>query len=66
MQLDSAKSGYYLYFKHRFSFRRELKGPLDMRFNKKGTSAEDVVNSINETELSKIIFEVSLPFNNKI
>jgi 16S rRNA (cytosine1402-N4)-methyltransferase len=45
MQLDDATRG--------FSFRFE--GPLDMRMGAEGTSAADLVNSLDEYELARII-----------
>ncbi|HEY0156458.1 MAG TPA: 16S rRNA (cytosine(1402)-N(4))-methyltransferase RsmH [Thermoanaerobaculia bacterium] len=45
MQLDDAARG--------FSFRFE--GPLDMRMGAEGTSAADLVNSLDEYELARII-----------
>ena len=45
MQIDSAERG--------FSFRHD--GPLDMRMDKSGPSAADVVNTRSESELADII-----------
>jgi 16S rRNA (cytosine1402-N4)-methyltransferase len=47
MQIDRAERG--------FSFRHE--GPLDMRMERNGESAADVVNSRSERELADIIFQ---------
>ena len=47
MQLDDAERG--------FSFRFE--GPLDMRMGAEGTSAKDLVNTLDEYELARIIRE---------
>lgn len=47
MQLDDAERG--------FSFRFE--GPLDMRMGAEGRSAADLVNSLDEYELAKILRE---------
>ncbi len=46
MQIDTAERG--------FSFR--LEGPLDMRMEREGASAADVVNKASERDLASIIF----------
>lgn len=48
MQIDEAERG--------FSFRAD--GPLDMRMSARGSSAADLVNSLEEGELADIIFRL--------
>ena len=54
-QLDQAERG--------FSFRED--GPLDMRMEREGESAADVVNSTDETELADIIFKLGEERNSR-
>ena len=46
-QVDQAERG--------FSFRAGLDGPLDMRMSLEGPTAADIVNTIDEAELARII-----------
>ena len=48
MQIDTPERG--------FSFRTD--GPLDMRMESAGTSASDIVNDMEETDLANIIYEL--------
>ncbi len=56
LQLDEGKHG--------FSFQREA--PLDMRFNpRQETTAADLVNSLSENELSRILHEYGEEINSR-